>query len=299
MFSLVLGGYGLFGVILEVELKVVPNRCYRLASFVIPGEDALAAYRQKAGSRAAGAMVYARINVDPDRFLRDVILNVLTEVSDPQVPLPLLEEPGLVSLRRNVFRGSVDSDYGKQLRWLAETKFQPKLRDSVFSRNQLLNEGVEVFENRQAESTDILHEYFVPEDQIERFIERLRMIIPECDGNLLNVTVRSIERDEDTFLRYADRPLLSLVMLFNQKRTPAGEAAMQILTRQMIDAALAVGGRYYLPYRLHATQEQFRTAYPMAADFFALKRKYDPDELFQNQFYLTYGRGSDVGSEEN
>ena len=64
---------------------------------------------------------------------------------------------------------------------------------------------------------------------------------------------------------------------------------MAAMTRDLIDAALDLGGRYYLPYRLHATADQFRRAYPQAAPFFALKRKYDPKELFQNQFYLTYG----------
>lgn len=299
LFSLVLGGYGLFGIILDVELKVVPNRRYVLTSYVIPAQEALSTYQQKVGSREDAAMVYARMNVDPDRFLEDVILNVLTEDPNPQAEIPSLKEPGLVTIRRSIFRGSVDSDYGKRLRWTAETKLQPTLRKSAFSRNQLLNEGVEIFENRQADSTDILHEYFVPEDRIELFIELIRKTIPDCEGNLLNVTVRSIEQDKDTFLRYADGPMLALVMLFNQKRTPEGEAAMEELTRQMIDAAISVGGRYYLPYRLHATVEQFHKAYPMADDFFDLKRKYDPDELFQNQFYLKYGGGSDVGSQED
>jgi hypothetical protein len=45
-----------------------------------------------------------------------------------------------------------------------------------------------------------------------------------------------------------------------------------------------------LPYRLHATPEQFARAYPQGADFFAAKRRYDPDELFQNEFYLKYGQ---------
>jgi hypothetical protein len=53
--------------------------------------------------------------------------------------------------------------------------------------------------------------------------------------------------------------------------------------------ALAAGGRYYLPYRLHATPAQFRRAYPQADEFFNLKRRYDPQELFQNQFYVKYG----------
>ena len=299
LFSLVQGGYGLFGIILDVELKVVPNRRYLLTSYVIPAHEALLTYHQKVGSRSDAAMVYARLNVDPERFLQDVILNVLTEDPDPQAEIPSLADPGLVSIRRNIFRGSVDSDYGKRLRWTAETKLQPQLRESAFSRNQLLNEGVELFENRQADSTDILHEYFVPEDRIELFVDRIRTIIPACGGNLLNVTVRSIEQDHDTLLRYADGPMLALVMLFNQKRTAQGEAAMEMLTRRMIDAAISVGGRYYLPYRLHATVEQFHQAYPMADEFFELKRKYDPDKLFQNQFYVKYGRRPDVGSKED
>lgn len=299
LFSLVLGGYGLFGIILDVELRVVPNRRYLLTSYVIPAQEALSTYQQKVGSRSDAAMVYARLNVDPDRFLQDVILNVLTEDPDPRAEIPSLKERGLVSIRRSIFRGSVHSAYGKRLRWTAETKLQPTLRETAFSRNQLLNEGVSIFENREPDSTDILHEYFIPEDRIELFVDRISSIIPECNGNLLNVTVRSIEQDDDTFLRYADRPMLSLVMLFNQKSTARGEAAMQTLTRRMIDAALSIDGRYYLPYRLHATVEQFHAAYPMAAEFFELKRNYDPDELFQNEFYLKYGRRTDVGSQED
>jgi hypothetical protein len=65
---------------------------------------------------------------------------------------------------------------------------------------------------------------------------------------------------------------------------------MQALTRELCDAALANGGRFYLPYRLHATREQFVKAYPRSGEFFDRKRFYDPGELFQNQFYVKYGR---------
>ena len=64
---------------------------------------------------------------------------------------------------------------------------------------------------------------------------------------------------------------------------------MRIFTREMIDAALDCGGRYYLPYRLHASDAQFRRAYPQAAEFFAKKRHYDPDGVWSNQFYRQYG----------
>ncbi|MEE8543582.1 MAG: hypothetical protein V3S94_06955, partial [Gammaproteobacteria bacterium] len=47
-------------------------------------------------------------------------------------------------------------------------------------------------------------------------------------------------------------------------------------------------GRYYLPYRLHATADQFHRAYPQDEDFFDRKRQYDPDEVFRNRFYDKY-----------
>ncbi|WEI22351.1 hypothetical protein PYR74_21070 [Acinetobacter bereziniae] len=63
---------------------------------------------------------------------------------------------------------------------------------------------------------------------------------------------------------------------------------MQQLTRQLVDIALKNHGTYYLPYRLHICPDQMRLAYPQADAFFSLKKKYDPDELFSNQFYLHY-----------
>ena len=63
---------------------------------------------------------------------------------------------------------------------------------------------------------------------------------------------------------------------------------MKKATQKMIDAAIALKGTYYLPYRLHATKEQLYTAYPQASQFFILKKKYDPAEIFQNKFYQAY-----------
>lgn len=289
LFSLALGGYGLFGIILEVELEVVPNRRYRIEQIAVPTHRALETFDGEVRSDPAVAMAYARLCITPGRFLEDVIINVFRDDPAADGSMPALEEPGAVALRRSVFRGSEDSDYGKALRWNLETALQPHVRDEHFSRNQLLNEGVEVFENRSVGSTDILHEYFMPRDGVAGFVQELRRIVPAHGGDLLNVTVRFIDTDEDTFLRYADGPMFALVMLFAQPTTAAGDAAMQSMTREMIDAALGVGGRYYLPYRLHATAEQFRRAYPRSQEFFELKRWHDPGELFQNQFYVRYG----------
>jgi FAD/FMN-containing dehydrogenase len=286
LFSLALGGYGLFGIILEAELRVVPNERYRLEQYAVPVDQSLATLESKIKGRPEVQMVYARMNVVPGTFLEEIILNAFVR---EEGEVPALAAPGNAELRRAVFRGSADSDYGKELRWSAETRIQPMLADKVFSRNQLFNESAAVLANRTAATTDILHEYFVPPHRVVGFVEALRRIIPRHKANLLNITVRGVNEDRDTFLRYADQPMFAFVMLFVQERTAAGEQQMQALTRELIDAALAREGRYYLPYRLHATAEQFHRAYPQAKAFFAAKRRHDPDGLFQNQFSLTYG----------
>jgi len=83
--------------------------------------------------------------------------------------------------------------------------------------------------------------------------------------------------------------VMALVFFFSQPRTAEADVAMQALTRELIDASLAAGGHYYLPYRLHASRDQFERAYPKHEVFFALKRAVDPGEVFQNQFYRAYG----------
>jgi FAD/FMN-containing dehydrogenase len=288
LFSLVLGGYGLFGIILDVDLRVVPNERYRLEQFVVPVGKALDTFEKRVRQQPDAVMAYARLEIVPKDFLQEVILNVMYRDPAADGEMPELTEPGLVALRRSLFRGSAGSDYGKELRWSAETHLQPHLSKRHYSRNQLLNGTAEHFLNHSAETTDVLHEYFVPMQNIESFVIDLRTIIPKHRCDLLNITVRGIETDDDVFLRYADQPVISFVMLFNQPRTVEADADMQALTHDLIEAALAHGGRYYLPYRLHATPAQFRRAYPQADEFFSLKLKYDPDELFQNQFYLKY-----------
>lgn len=286
LFSLVLGGYGLFGIILDVQLEVVPNVRLQLEQFVVPIDNALGLFEQSIEEHPGASMVYARLNIIPEEFLEEAIVSIFRA---QEGDIPALTDPYMIALRRVLFRGSAESDYGKELRWAAETKLQPLLTSAVFSRNQLLNEGVETFQNRSASSTDILHEYFIPRDGIDAFLEELRRIVPLHDGNLLNVTVRSVDADEDTFLRYADGHMFAFVMLFQQPRTNEGEEAMRAMTREMIEASLAVDGCYYLPYRLHATKDQFHRAYPMGREFFERKRDYDPGNRFQNRFHERYG----------
>jgi FAD/FMN-containing dehydrogenase len=153
-----------------------------------------------------------------------------------------------------------------------------------FSRNQILHNGVDRLQERSPGRVDILHESFVPKGQFSAFLDQLRAIIPRHDIDLLNVTVRSVSRDVDTVLRYADREMFAFVFLFNQPLTRGADGEFEAVTREIVEATLALGGSYYLPYRLHATSDQFRRAYPSSAQFFESKDRYDPSGLFQNGF---------------
>ncbi len=195
LFRLVLGGYGLFGVILDLELRIVPNAPYRMASWIVPSEQYPELYDRYVNAMpqtAEPGMVLGRLDITPESFLREASLIVFYHDDGP---IPPLEATGPKELMRAVFRGSVGSEYGKGLRWEAEKAALRLNQRKIVSRNQLLNEGVEYFENRTSDSTDILHEYFVPFSRLEAFLEQLRIIIPRHRGDLLNVTIRTVLRD--------------------------------------------------------------------------------------------------------
>jgi hypothetical protein len=56
----------------------------------------------------------------------------------------------------------------------------------------------------------------------------------------------------------------------------------------LIDAAIAHGGSYYLTYHRFAEPAQVRRCYPQMFEFLQLKRKYDPQERFQSDWYRHY-----------
>jgi FAD/FMN-containing dehydrogenase len=292
LFSLVLGGYGLFGVILDVELKVVPNERYKAESEVIASDQYVGRFMDKVRGSPDIGMVYGRLSIVPGEktFLREAILTVFRLAPCTREEIPALAASGLNSLRRQVFRAQIGSDKGKEIRWQAEKTLGEQVTNRYVSRNQLFNEGAGIYQEHNADRTDILHEYFIPPDRVAAFLDRARAIVPKHHGDLLNVTIRNIMEDTDTFLRYANQELFAFVMLFNQPRTRDADTRMEEMTRELVDAAIACGGRYYLPYRLHASKGQMARAYPNAAAFFERKRHYDPEEIFQNQFYITYGQ---------
>ena len=80
-------------------------------------------------------------------------------------------------------------------------------------------------------------------------------------------------------------------MSFSQGITPKADEKMLGLTEELIDQVIALGGSFYLPYRLHARRDQVEKAYPNLAQFAARKRHYDPGLLFRNLMWDAYFGG--------
>ncbi len=285
LFRLVIGGYGLFGIILDVKLQVVDNAALQYHYMRMNTKDYVSNYKKYVTDNPNVDLVFGRLRISDHQFLEEATLSYFEKV---QAPIPVLSKEKPTEAKRLIFRSGVDSEFGKRLRWMMEKGANRKTENDVYSRNELLNDPVSLIENRDSSTTDLLHEYFIPERNFNQFIEQIKPVLQSSSVDLLNITIRAVAKDEDSFLAFARESVFGFVLLFNQKKTYEQEKAMKELTNQLVDVTLANEGTFYLPYRLHPDRERMRLSYPQANDFFERKLAYDPQELFNNQFYQHY-----------
>ncbi|WP_371855234.1 hypothetical protein [Massilia timonae] len=131
----------------------------------------------------------------------------------------------------------------------------------------------------------------MPVAAMERFAERLRAILRQHQVNVINVSIRHARKDPGTLLAWARSDVFAFVLYYRQQTAPRDRDAVRAWTRELVDAATALGGSYYLPYQIHATVAQFHAAYPDAERFFALKRRVDPAYRFRNKLWDAYHTG--------
>ena len=89
-------------------------------------------------------------------------------------------------------------------------------------------------------------------------------------------------------LSWSDKESFAVVLFYDQNQWGSAPEKADEWTRTLIDAALAAGGTYYLPYRLAATKKQFKSAYPRSEHFISLKKKYDSQGVFSNLLLQKY-----------
>jgi FAD/FMN-containing dehydrogenase len=286
LFNLAVGGYGLAGLIVDLEVDMVPNQRLEPAFTTLPAAAFPAAFRSAVADPAI-PMAYGRLNVTRESFFEEALLVSYTPSAD-QGDLPPATGSGWMSHAASyLYRGQVGREGMKDWRWWMEASLAPRVTGPA-TRNTLMNEPVATLDDRDPSRVDILHEYFIPFEAFDGFLTACREVIPDAFVEFLNVTLRFVDSDTDSLLPHSPTPRIAAVMSFTQELTARAEADHARMTRALIDRIIALGGTYYLPYRPHATPSQFTAAYPRAAEFAAAKRALDPTLTLRNNLWDSY-----------
>jgi FAD/FMN-containing dehydrogenase len=290
LFGLAIGGYGLFGVVLDVEAAMVPNVLLSPTFEKMSSRDFAQRFLTVVEDERA-KMAYGRMSVANHGFFEEALLCSFRPLPTPAEGLPPATSKGsLTTISRDIYRAQIGSEAAKQARWLVETKVGTLVAGTA-TRNSLMNEPVANLADRDSSRTDILHEYFVAPERFPEFVRACQDVIPRSGLEFLNVTLRYVKPDEKSVLAYARGRRIAAVMSFSQSVTFDAERKMLTMTEALIDRVIDLGGTFYLPYRLHARHDQIRAAYPRFDEFVERKKHYDPGLLFRNLMWDTYADG--------
>lgn len=135
--------------------------------------------------------------------------------------------------------------------------------------------------------TGILQEYFIPIEQFEAFVEELKTIVKQYNINLLNVGIRYVAADKESALPYASQDSFAFVLYIEVPKS-RNQEYNKIWTQKLVDQALRLGGRYYLPYHLYPTKKQLYKTYPELDTFLTFKKSVDPEGKFRNSLFKKY-----------
>ena len=285
LFRAAIGGYGAVGIITEVELDLAEN--VRIERVVKPVKlhDYPAHF---AALMRAGDVVFHNADLSPPYFDAPV------SISWRKTSLPLTEKKRLVprgasyELNQNIIFLMTELP-------MAELLIKPvahPLRHAgskVKWRNHEASLDVAELEpDSRAQSTYVLQEYFIPVRHFAPYVKEMAETIRAFSAKVLNVSVRHAMADPVPLLPWAKEEVFSFVVYYKQGTSATAQERTAQWTRAMIDTALRHDGRYYLPYQLHATRQQFDAAYPEAQAFREVKRRADPSRKLSNELWAKY-----------
>lgn len=291
LFNLVNGGYGLFGVILDVTLQLTEDELYQVHTDSISYDEYTSYFKKNVLQKESVKMHLARISVAPDSFLTDMYVTDFSTASDQTIleEFNSLKRESIIAIPKFFLGLSRHSGWGKNMFWNIQESYNDHFEESYISRNNVMRSETTFMDYDSAENTEVLQEYFVPIDQYASYIDDLRNLLKdEKEFNVLNITVRYVGRDEESVMSYAKDDMFALVILINQGKSEESVKSNGKIIRKMIDLTLKHDGSYYLPYFHYPTKKQIQLAYPRTDEFFAMKEKYDPEERFMNVFYEEY-----------
>lgn len=298
--SLAIGGYGLFGVIADVTLRLTPRRTLRRVVRVIDIEDAVNA----AERRIHEGFLYGdfQFDIDPrsaDFLTKGVFSGYAPVEGDPEPPAE---------------QRSLSRDDWLKLLMLAHTDksraFVLYAQHYLATDGQLyksdthqLSEYLEDYHrdiDRQTGSahpgSEMITELYVPTECVVEFLRAAARLLTEQQTPVIYGTIRLIQPDTDTVMPWAAQRFACIIFNLHVDHVDRSIERAAGSFRNLIDLASGLGGSYYLTYHRFATPRQLERCYPRVREFFAAKRRIDPNGVFQSDWYRHYAPHFDGAS---
>lgn len=283
LFSLAVGGYGLFGVITSATLRLRPVQRVRRLVDVLDLEDALSAIRR----RIADGCVYGDFQfvIDPHdpQFLTRGVMACYLPVSPDDAAEPAarseLSQESWISLlglahvdKAEAFRRYAQHYIGTHGQVYDSDRMQ--LATYVADYAELIRQALPDIAS-EPESL-MIGELYVPHDRLLAFMTHAREVLRSAGVEVIYGTIRAIRRDTTSYLPWAQHDFACVIFNLRTRHTPAGRARTAEAFRGLIDAALAEGGTYFLTYHRYARPDQLLRAHPRLPSFAEHKSAIDP-----------------------
>lgn len=289
LFRLAIGGYGLFGIVATIALRLTPRRKLERVVELRTTEDLSA----RVEARIQDGYLYGdfQFAIDPgsDDFLRRGVFSCYRPVDDA-TPLP--ERPRELTggdWARLIHLAHVDKSraFREYAGYYLSTSGQVYWSDA-HQLSYYLDDYHAGIDAAGSPGAEMITEVYVPRARLEDLLREMRRRLRANPVSVVYGTIRFVEPDSETFLPWARERYACVVVNLHVPRDDAGRRACADAFRDMVDLALARGGSYYLTYHRHARRDQVLAAYPEFPAFLAEKRRRDPGGLFQSDWYRHY-----------
>lgn len=292
LFKLAIGGYGLFGIILEAEIELTDNLIYQKESKAINIKDYDSYVKNNIIGNSNIGLHSGIISLSHfNKFEKILIINYKKTKKFSRYAYNLADE-NFIKLRRfGVYwkkKSSIFNEFTNFIEW-PRILISSKL-PQITCRNNAMRFPAKYFEKipQDITTTDILQSYFIPTSAFTDFMEFLRLHSYNKNPRIFYALSRYIPKNTESFLSYSTDDYFEIVLLIHQGKSANQIKETKLWTQTIVDKVLEYGGKYYLPVQTYPSKKQIKQAYPQIDHFFAQKKLFDPEELFVNNFYKKY-----------
>jgi FAD/FMN-containing dehydrogenase len=291
LFGLAIGGYGLFGVIAQATLRLVPRKKVERVVRLIPVKDLLREIEPRLREGCEYGDCQYSTDLETEAASHPGVFACYRPVPD-DTPIPM-EQKQLSKERWTELYLLARTD--KKKAFEAYSTYYLSTNGQLYwsDTNQLAgtldyyHEGLKLLPAEQ-KGTEMITEAYVRREELVPFLADVRRDFIEHKVDPTYGTIRFIEKDTESFLSWAREPYVCIVCNLHVVHTDAGKQKAIEDFRRIIDRAIQHGGRYFLTYHRWATRRQVETCYPQLVAFLRLKKKYDAQERFQSEWYRHY-----------